>query len=141
MTVISDGGRQRRWTPLFCKRLFMQSSCHFSPFMNMQSIYKWTAYLRINQSICKWTGIIYKLSKIHASTTTWFTFMCLGENENSQLRSSILQSENQGFTTIDMLYDVRRRKILVLIRTNDISVLRKQPYKPTPRGVPRQHPL
>ena len=35
----------------------MQSSCHFSPCMNMQSIYKWT-------------GKIYKFLKIHTSTRT-----------------------------------------------------------------------
>ena len=36
---------------------------------------------------------------------------------------------------------VRRVKILVLICANDTSVPRIQPYKSTPKGVPRQHPL
>ena len=36
---------------------------------------------------------------------------------------------------------IRRLRMLVLICVKDVGVLRIQPYKLAPKGVPRQHPL
>ena len=42
--------------PDILSETFMQSRHYFSLYANIQPICKWAVYLRINQSICKWTS-------------------------------------------------------------------------------------